>query len=240
MQHTSQPAGLLVAPPTPSFPFQYVVAEYCTVEGRNFLVLGDRFSGCISIYEAGAGAFNSATLVKNLRDWFHNFYIPEKIATDGGPQMTSGIFRDSLKTWGVRHRLSSAYYPHSNCRAEIAVKTGKRLLRENIGPGGTINNDRFMRAIMQFRNTPMQDCRRSPSQMVFGCQLKDFLPTLLHKFEPAKDWIATQEYRERSLAKKRESDGVRWSSKSKQLQDFEIRTSVAIQNQTGSHPTKWD
>ena len=108
------------------------------------------------------------------------------------------------------------------------MKTGKRLLRENIGPGGTINNDRFMRAIMQFRNTPMQDCRRSPSQMVFGCQLKDFLPVLLLKFEPAKDWIATQEYRERSLAKKRESDGVRWSSKSKQLQDIEIGTSVAI------------
>ena len=120
------------------------------------------------------------------------------------------------------------------------MKTGKRLLHENIGPGGTIKNDRFMRAIMQFRNTPMQDCRRSPSQMVFDRKLKDFLPTLFHKFEPAKDWIATQEYGERSLAKKRESDGIRWSSKSRQLKDIEIGTSVAIQNQTDSHPTKWD
>ena len=91
----SQPAGLPVAPPTPSFPFQYVVADYCTVEGRNFLVLEDRFSGCISIYEAGAGAFNGASLVKNMRDWFHNFNILEEIAMDGGPQMTSGIFRNS-------------------------------------------------------------------------------------------------------------------------------------------------
>ena len=86
----------------------------------------------------------------------------------------------------------------------------------------------------------MQDCKRSPSQMVFCHQLKDYLSTLLHKFEPAKDWIATQEYRERSVAKKRESDGVRWSSQSKQLQDIDIGTSVAIHNRTGSHPTKWD
>ena len=63
--------------------------------------------------------------------------------------MTSTLFQQSLKAWGVRHRLSSAYLPHSICRAEIAVKLGKRLLRDNVGPGGTLDNDRFMRAAMQ-------------------------------------------------------------------------------------------
>ena len=60
-------------------------------------------------------------------------------------------------------------------------------------PDGMLNINRFMRAIMQFRNTPMQDCERSPAQMVFGWQLRDFLPTLLHKYEPALDWTVTQE-----------------------------------------------
>ena len=37
-----------------------------------------------------------------------------------------------LDKWGVRHRVSSAYHPHSNNCAETAVKTFKRLLMENM------------------------------------------------------------------------------------------------------------
>ena len=47
------------------------------------------------------------------------------------------------------------------------MKVGKKLPRYNTGPGGSLDTISFMRAIMQFRNTPMQDCRRSPAQMVF-------------------------------------------------------------------------
>ena len=202
------------------------------------MVIGDRFSGWLSIYEAGEGAFDAKSLVTQLRNWCQIFNIPEEISTDGGTQMTSSLFQDSLRAWGIRHRLSSAYYAHSNCRAELAVKAGKRILRDNIGPDGSIDNDKFMRAAMQFRNTPMQDCRRSPAQMVFGRQLRDFLPSLLHKFAPAKDWVTTQEYRERTLAKKRESDKIKWSARTREYTQLDIGTPVAIQNQTGSNPTK--
>jgi hypothetical protein len=78
-----------------------------------------------------------------------------------------------------------------------------------MGPRGSLDNDSFMHACVQYRNTLMQDCRRSPAQMVFGRQLRDFLPVLLYKYEPAKDLSVTQEYRERTLAKKGESDGVK-------------------------------
>ena len=78
-------------------------------------------------------------------------------------------------------------------------------LPDNVGPGGNLNKDRFMRALMQYRNTPMQDSRRSPAQMAFGRQMQDFLLVLPHKYDPAKDWSVTQENRERTLAKKRES-----------------------------------
>ena len=202
----SQPAGVTVAPPSPYLPFQYVLSDYFSLAGVHYLILGDRFSGWLSIYDAGKGEFDAKGLVKKTRDYFCALNIPEEIATDGGPQMTSTLFQQSLKAWGVRHRLSSAYIPHSNCRAEIAVKSEKRLLRDNVGPGGNLDNDRFMRAVMQYRNTSMQDSRRSPAQMVFGRQMRDFLPALPHKYEPAKDWSVTQEYRERTLAKKRESD----------------------------------
>jgi hypothetical protein len=91
-----------VTPPTPSFPFQFVVRDYFSLAGVNYLVLRDRFTGWLSIYTASKGEFDAKALVKRYREYFTNFNIPEEIATDGGPQMTSDIC------------LSSAYNPHSN------------------------------------------------------------------------------------------------------------------------------
>jgi hypothetical protein len=157
-----------MTPPSPSFPFQYVVGDYFSLAGVNYLVLGDRFSRWLRIYTASKGEFDAKALVKRTREYFTNFNIPEEIATDGGPQRMSEVFQKSLKAWGIRHRLSSAYNPHSNCRAELAVKVGKKLLRDNTGHGGSLDTDKIMRAVLQYRNTPMQDCRRLPAQMVFG------------------------------------------------------------------------
>ena len=86
----SQPAGSPMAPPSPSFPFQYVVGDYFSIAGVNYLVLGDRFSGWISIYTASKGEFDAK--VKRSREYFTNFNIPEEIATDGGPQIMSDVF----------------------------------------------------------------------------------------------------------------------------------------------------
>jgi malate/lactate dehydrogenase len=108
--------------------------------------------------------------------------------------MMSGVSPKSLKAWGIRHRLSSAYNPHSNCRAELAVKVGKKLLRDNMGHGGSLDTDKIMRAVLQYLNTRMQDCRRSPAQMVFGRHMRDFIPSLTYKYEPAKDWAVSQEH----------------------------------------------
>jgi hypothetical protein len=236
MLHLSQQA-----PPTPSFPFQFVVGDYFSLAGVNYLVLGDRFSGWLIIYKASKGEFDAKALVKRSREYFTTFNIPEEISTDGGPQMTSEIFQKSLKAWGICHRLSSAYNPHSNCRAELAVKeVGKKFLRYNMGHGGSLDTDKFMRSVLQYLNTPMQDCRRLPAQMVFGRQMRDFIPSLTYKYEPAKDWAVTQEHRERTLANKREMDNMRSSHRTKDFEDLEVGSAVAIQNQTGNNPTKWD
>jgi hypothetical protein len=75
--------------------------------------------------------------------------------------MMSDVFQKSLKAWGIRHHLSSAYNPHSK-RAELAVKVGKKLLRDNTGNGGSLDTDKIMRAVLQYRNTPMQDSGGHP------------------------------------------------------------------------------
>ena len=236
----SQPAGVPVEPPSPEYPFQMVVGDYFSLQGYNYLVLGDRFSGWLSIYGAGTGEFDGKTLEKILREHFMTFNIPEEFATDGGPQMMSNVVQNCLLRWGVKHRLSSAYFPHSNSRAELAVKTGKRLLRDNMAVRGSLHNDKIMRAVMQYRNTPLPDLRLSPAQIVFNRQLRDFLPVLPYKYRPSQEWSLLQEDRERALASRRAMDGSRLAQYTKQQPELPVGTAVAVQNQTGRNPTKWD
>ena len=81
-----------------------------------------------------------------------------------------------LKDWGVEQRLSSSYFPHSNQRAELGVKSAKRMLRENVSPSGHLNTDKFLRALLTHRNTPHRDTELSLAQVIFGHPIQDFIP----------------------------------------------------------------
>ena len=56
------------------------------------------------------------------------------------------------------------------------MKTVKRLLMGNVGPGGSLNTDKFMAALLQYRNTPDPDLNLSPPKMLFGKELRDSMP----------------------------------------------------------------
>ena len=93
-------------------------------------------------------------------------------------------------TW----RNSAAYYAQSNGRAELAVKTAKRMLLGNCDDKGDIDNMRFARALLQFRNTPLQGINLSPAQILYGRELKDCMPTLQDALTVRKEWrIAADE-----------------------------------------------
>ena len=81
--------------------------------------------------------------------------------------------RNFLKTWDVTHRVASAYYQRSNGRAEVAVKQAKRLLRSNVTESGSLDSNRFLRTMIQLRNTPDSNYKVSPAEFIYGRQLRD-------------------------------------------------------------------
>ena len=87
---------------------------------------------------------------------------------DGGPKFTVSATCQFLKDWGVHHFLSSVARPHSNCRAEIGVKTVKGLITNNTNPHGSLNTYALQCAILQYQNTPDPATKLSPAQCVFG------------------------------------------------------------------------
>ena len=102
------------------------------------------------------------------------------------------------------------------------------------------NNDRFLRAMLQYRNTPQPDTRLSPAQVVYGRYLRDFIPVVNDKYEPKQEWALVREYRERALARRLDRDGARLEQYTKKQKIIPVGDAVAVQNQAGRFPKKWD
>ena len=112
-------------PPQPEFPFLMVVTDFCDIKGNQYIIYADRYSGWTEV------ALMCNTTVKTtcstICRWFTTYGVPDELGSDGGPPFESQELLRFLHDWGVRKRTTSAYYPQSNGRAELAVKY---LLRE--------------------------------------------------------------------------------------------------------------
>ena len=235
----SQPAAPPTPLPSPAYPFEQICADYFSYGGHKYLVIVDRFSNWLTVHQVKAGA-GAEVLVQRLRHHFLTYGASTEIATDGGLEFVSGVTQTFLRQWGVHHRLSSAYHPHSNQRAELGVKIAKRIIRDNTDGSGNLENDKFARALMSYRNTPSRDLNLSPAQIIFGRKLRDHLPILPGNFRPKQEWILSQNQRELSLAKRYERQGERLTRGTKTLPALEVGDIVSVQNQTGPRAKKWD
>ena len=126
---------ILTSPP--EYPFQKVVADLFSIKGRQYIAYACRLTGWLEIACLKFSA-TSKDIIEIFQEIYHRFGIPEEISLDGGPNLDSKECLDFLRKWGVERRLSSAYYPQSNGRAEAAVKTSKRLIKEHVGNNAKI------------------------------------------------------------------------------------------------------
>jgi len=196
----------------------------------------------------GSETAGSRGLCDALRRVFATFGIPDDLSSDGGPEFIAGETEDLLKRWGVNHTISSAYFPQSNGRAEVAVRITKRLLEDNMGPDGSINNDKIVRALLQLRNTPDKDCKLSPAEVLFGRPLKDAMPRLdktVAVFENPQmhpSWHEAWTAKEKAIRARMVNTCERLEHGSKELPPLREGDMVFIQNQSAASgkPNKWD
>ena len=201
------------------------------------MVVVDRYSGWPIVQQSRDG---SSGLVKCLREIFVTYGIADELSSDGVREFTAEETQPLLSNWGVHHRLSSVALAHSNDRAELGVKTCKRVLMDNTGPNGEINLDKFQRGMLQYRNNPDRDTGLSPAQMIFGRPIKDFIPILLGSYRPHNTSIETSQAREEAMRARNVRNAERLTEHTVQLQPLKVGDWVFIQNQTANHPLRWD
>ena len=150
------------------------------------------------------GQSASQTLIDTFRTLFIAFGVPEEISSNGGPHFIAHNFQTFLSAWGIKHCLSSIDYPQiiNNGRAELGVKSAKRIISDNTSKDGSLNNDKATHAIMQYCNTPLPHINLSPAQLLLHRQLQDHLPSNLKLYHLHKEWIITAAQYEEAFAKK--------------------------------------
>ena len=233
----SQPKEPLMPSPKPEFPFQLVAIDFANIQGKHYLVYADRYTGWVEITLMSSG--RAKTICDTLRSWFCTYGAPEEIASDGGPPFESQEFDTFLKNWGIRKRTSSAYYAQSNGRAELAVKTAKRILADSTDSSGRLNHDRVARSLLTHRNTPVQDLNMSPAIMLYGRIIKDHLPALRENYRRRPQWDEIAELREAAMARRHMRNEHYYNEHSRPLKELQVGDFVRFQNQDGRHPRRW-
>ena len=225
----SQQKEPLIYTQPPDFPFQKAVADFFQIGSHFYLAYGDRLTGWLELAHFASGT-TSSKIIPVLRKWFCRWGTPEEIATDGGTNLSSAEMLDFYRRWGVNLRLSSAHYPQSNGRAEAAVRSGKRILRDNVKGNGSLDTDETAKALMQYRNTPLRGIEKSPAQLALGRQLRDSIPMVKEYYLPDSHWLATLQERERAMSKSIKHDKDLYDVQARQLPYLRVGNKVLIQD----------
>ena len=159
----------------PKFPFKQAVVDFVDKHSRNYIIYTDWYTGWLEVVLMTSG--KAKTVCDTMRTLFKTYGASEELSLDGGPLFESPEYNSFLKNWSIRKHTSLAYYPKSNCHAELAVKTAKCILADDTDNCSHLCHDHVAWALLTHRNTPVQDLGMSLAIMLYGRIIKDHLQT---------------------------------------------------------------
>ena len=117
----------------------------------------------------------STGVITALKFQFARYGVPSVVVFDNGPCYNSAEFRKFSEDWGFEHITSSPGYPQSNGQSERTVKTAKAMLEKAGDP---------YKALLSYRNKPLEEVNLSPSQMLMGRRLRTSNPATEDLLKP--------------------------------------------------------
>ena len=109
----------------------------------------------------------STGVITALRSQFAMYGVPSVVVSDNASCYSSAEFKKFSEDCGFHHVTSSPGYPQSNGQSERTVQTVKSMIEKADDP---------YKALLSFRNTPLEDVNLSPSQMLMERRLRTQIP----------------------------------------------------------------
>ena len=150
----------------------------------------------------------------HLKSQFAKYGIPDELAF-------SLAFKVFSNNCGFVRTTSSPKYPQANGEAEVAVQTVESLLKKAQDP---------YKALLNYRNTPLEGIGLSPAKLLMGRRLKTSLPT---HADPLKTYGA-QEVKEDFHKRKLKEKVYYHKHSAKELPPLHNGEKVTLQ-----HRNKW-
>ncbi len=151
---------------TASRPMEHVSVDWCHHNGKNFLIMVDRYCGYPWVAESKN--CDTPSTIRILDRWFCDHGFPNALRSDGGPCFKSDDFGDYCRSVNILHEMSSSDHHESNGLAERTVRSMKDLLAK-------VKPSEFRRGLLHWRNVPRYD-GLSPAQWMFGRRQRTLLP----------------------------------------------------------------
>ena len=147
-------------------PMERLHVDFGEYKGTQLLIVIDAFSKYIWTYVMGKDT-TTPRLLRQLDTIFAERGLPTIIVSDNGPQFSSHLFAEHMKTKKIKHVLTPPYHPPSNGMAEVAVGIIKKsLYKMDVSADIPKLQDAITAILFQHRQTPTTSTGRTPFKMM--------------------------------------------------------------------------
>lgn len=204
---------------TPDRPWARVAADIFEYKNENYLVTVCYYSKWPHLQKLNN--MTSKCVIACLKAQIGLYGYFDELVTDNGSNFTSYEFKNFVKEYGFVHTTSSPHFASSNGQAERTVQTVKNILKKNSNP---------QKALLVYRNTPIDGINLSPAQMFMGRRLKTGLPIATELLKPENPGKVKKKLKSRQQKQKLYHD----KRSSKELKSLSQGQKVAV-----LHDKKW-
>jgi hypothetical protein len=171
----------LICHELPERPFQKVAADICSIYGKKYQIVVDYFSKWPEVLQLPGNA-NSNVVIKHMKTIFSRFGIPEIVFSDQESIYESAEFAKFCREYDIKKGNSSARWAQSNGQVERTVQTVKKMIKKCLENGSDINL-----ALLQYRNTPLDENVDSPIKLLLGRDVRTNVPCISEKLKLTAD-----------------------------------------------------
>lgn len=166
----------------PSAPWQHVAIDFHgpLPSGHNLLVVVDYYSRYIEIEVMKS--IESRDTINRLKPIFSRFGLPLSITADNGRQLISEEFKNFCNSNNIQLISTTPWWPQMNGEVEVQNRAIVKRLKISQAENKDWKQD-LQEYLLMYRSTPHTTTLKSPSEMMFGWNIRDKLPNISQPME---------------------------------------------------------